>query len=186
MDLMDFVFPVVDALSVLTLIGGIIVLVLLVSLLIEALTHRRLVLLNAVSQHAFLFMLVVALAATCGSLFLSEIAQWAPCKLCWFQRIFMYPQVVVLAIALWKRDRTLARVILAFALIGMVFSVIHYVEQIHATFFAPPEALEPCDASGVPCAQTYTFRFGYITVPMMALTAFVMNALASIVVLRRR
>ena len=132
-------------------------------------------------------MLIVALTGTLGSLFLSEIAGWTPCKLCWFQRIFLYPQVVLLGIALWKKDRGIAKYILTLSAIGAAIAVYHYSEQIHATFFMDPgETLEPCDQTGVSCATTYTFRFGYITVPMMALTAFALNMTGAWVMMRKQ
>ena len=176
------IFPIVDFLSALVLAGGIIIALILLGFL-----PRFTKIHEYVSKHALLLMLIVATIATVGSLFLSEIAGWTPCKYCWLQRIFMYPQVVLLSIALWKRDRGVAQYILALCVIGAVLSTYHYIEQIQATFFAPPEdALVPCDASGVSCSKTYTFRFGYITIPMMALTGFVLNALGSLIVLRKK
>jgi len=176
------IFPVVDFLSALVLAGDIIIALVLLGFL-----PRFQKIHTVISKRALLLMLIVATTATLGSLFLSEIAGWTPCKDCWLQRIFMYPQVVLLAIALWKGDRGIAKYILALCVIGAVLSLHHYIEQIYATFFAPPtDPLVPCDASGVSCSKTYTFRYGYITVPMMALTGFVLNALGSIVVLRRR
>ena len=178
----SIIFPTVDFLSLLTLIGGIIVALVLLSFVLSLSTVQ-----NIVARHGLVLMLVVAVVATCGSLFLSEIAGWTPCKDCWLQRIFMYPQVVLLGIAIWKRDHGIAKYILALSVIGIVLSTHHYIEQIEATFFTPPtDPLVPCDDTGVSCAKTYTFRFGYITIPMMALTAFALNALGSIVMIRKR
>lgn len=177
----SLIFPVVDALSVLTLIGDVIAAVLLILLFNNLGNLRAFVLRNALP-----FMLVVALIATFGSLFLSEVAGWTPCKMCWLQRIFMYPQVVLLTIAIRKRDRTVAHYILALCIIGAIIAALHYFEQMQATFWPEPvDPLIPCDETGS-CAQTYTFRFGYITIPMMALTAFVMNGLSSLLVLGKK
>lgn len=179
----SYIYPVVDLLSVLTVAANISALIILVALVTNALLPVR----RFVSHHALMLMLIVALIATCGSLFLSEIAGWAPCKLCWLQRIFMYPQVVLLIMAMWKRDRGIAPYVLALSIIGALIAILHYHEQIVATFFTPPaDSLEPCDATGVSCAKTYTFRFGYITVPMMALSAFTLNILGSWSVIRNR
>lgn len=178
----SFIFPVVDFLSVLVLIGDVIVALLLLSFLPQLKGIQQFV-----AKHSLVLMLIVATTATLGSLFLSEIAGWTPCKDCWLQRIFMYPQVVLLAIALWKKDYGIAKYILALCVIGAVLSTHHYIEQIEATFFAPPtDPLVPCDDTGVSCAKTYTFRFGYITIPMMALTGFVLNALGSIALMRKK
>jgi len=137
-------------------------------------------------------MFIVAATATAGSLFFSEIAGWVPCKDCWLQRIFMYPQAVLLALALWKKDKGIAPYILALCLIGAAISTDHYIDQVEAAFFPEPSGeelgalMEPCDATGISCAETQIdFAFGYITIPMMALTAFVLNALGSVALLRR-
>lgn len=177
----DYIFLVVDMLSILTLIGGIVAVLLAVSF-VPSIKKK----LAFITKNELWPMLIVAIIATFGSLFLSEVAGWTPCKSCWLQRIFMYPQVVLLAVAIWKRDSGVAKYILALSLIGIVLSTHHYIEQIEATFFAPANALVPCDDTGVSCAKTYTFRFGYITIPMMALTAFVLNALWSVKILRKR
>ena len=178
----SLIFPIVDFLSVLVLVGDIIIAVLLLGFLPPLQTLH-----SFAARHALPLMLIVAIVATGGSLFLSEIAGWTPCKDCWLQRIFMYPQVVLLAIAIWKRDQGIAKYILALSVIGIILSAHHYIEQIEATFFAPPlDPLVPCDDTGVSCSKTYTFRFGYITIPMMALTAFVLNTLGSIIMMRKR
>lgn len=178
----SLIFPIVDFLSVLVLIGDIIIALLLLGFLPPLRTVH-----TFASRHALILMLIVAVVATGGSLFLSEIAGWTPCKDCWFQRIFMYPQVLLLAIAIWKRDHAIAKYILVLSLIGIVLSTHHYIEQIEATFFAvSTDPLVPCDDTGVSCAKTYTFRFGYITIPMMALTGFVLNALGSIIMMRKK
>jgi disulfide bond formation protein DsbB len=186
MILADYTFTVVNALSFLTIIGQILALVLLIILLKETFgepKERR-----WRGTHLLLFMFIVALTATSGSLFFSEIAGWTPCKLCWFQRILMYPQALLLLIAVWRRDMKIAPYILALCLVGIVFSTGHYWEQVQAALHPVPAgtSLKPCDASGVSCASTQiTFAYGYITIPMMALTAFVMNALGSVLLLKK-
>lgn len=136
---------------------------------------------NWVSHHGILLMLIVAVIATSGSLFFSEIALFAPCKDCWIQRIFMYPQVVLLGIALWRKDRNVAWYILAMCLLGGAMSAEHYIEQWEAILDpVANDPMEPCDLSGVSCSATYIFELGYITIPMMAGTAFALNLLGSV------
>lgn len=162
----------VSFLSVLTLLGQLIALLLLLALVTGMFPRLT----AWVSAHGLVLMFIVALTATVGSLYFSDIAGWTPCKLCWLQRICMYPQVVLLGIALWKRDRNIAPYILALCVIGIVIATGHYIEQVQAAL-NPPPADVPCDATGVSCASTPFFHFGYITIPMMALTAFAMNLL---------
>lgn len=179
--LKDYVFTVVQAYAVLTVVGQLIAVAVLVLLLMRSSLINR-----WVSPHALTLMLITALAATLGSLFFSDIAGWTPCKLCWWQRIFMYPQVVLLAIALWKRDVNVARYVLAFSLIGALIAVYHYYEQVSAAL-VPLDPSVPCDATGVSCASTQIhFTFGYITLPVMAFTVFVLNALGSVAMLREK
>lgn len=140
---------------------------------------------SLVASSGLTLMLTVAIVATAGSLFLSDIAGWTPCKLCWYQRIFMYPQVILLGIALWKKDRNIALHILLLSIIGALIAGYHYSEQVMAAL-TPADPLKPCDTTGTSCASTPFFRFGYITIPMMALTAFALNALCSILIMRRK
>ncbi len=181
--LQEHTFTAVTLFSVLTLIANILAVPAAAALLPGRITGR----LGAwISRNGLTLMLIVALAATGGSLFFSEIAGWTPCKLCWWQRIFMYPQVLLLGIALWKRDRTIARSILVLSVIGMLIALYHYGEQVHASLLPPDAALEPCDATGESCARTeIRFHFGYITVPFMAFSAFLLNTLGSLQMLRR-
>ena len=114
----------------------------------------------------------VALIATAGSLTYSEILGFEPCVLCWWQRIFMYPQVILLGVAAVKREKMISDYAIILAVIGAVIALYHYLLQVGA---APTVA---CSIVGysVDCAETFGMRFGYITIPMMALTAFILIA----------
>ncbi|WP_124726970.1 disulfide oxidoreductase [Staphylospora marina] len=112
---------------------------------------------------------VTALAATGGSLYFSEILGFIPCSLCWVQRIFMYPLAIVLGIAAYRRDRSIIPYALPLSVIGGCVSLFHYLLQ-----KVPSMALTfPCRV-GVPCSQNYIDWFGFITIPFLALTAFIM------------
>jgi disulfide bond formation protein DsbB len=185
---MDLTSLVVLKYSVLTVLGQAIALALIVSLLLEWKKKKRYAIVEWCSRHALVLMFIVALLATGGSLYFSEIAGWTPCKDCWLQRIFMYPQVVLLAVALWKKDRHIAMYILVLSLIGIALSIDHYSDQVEAALSpADADPLQPCDATGESCAKTQIhFSFGYITIPMMAMTAFLLNIVGSITAMRRR
>lgn len=112
---------------------------------------------------------LVSIVAVCGSLFFSEVMRFEPCKLCWFQRIFMYPQVVLLGMACYKNDRRQIPYLLPLSFIGGAVSLYHYAEQ-----KIPGLAkLLPCTV-GVPCNQDYIDWLGFITIPLLALTAFIL------------
>ncbi len=112
---------------------------------------------------------VVSIVATCGSLYLSEVMLFEPCRLCWFQRIFMYPQVILLGIASYKDDRNIISYVLPLSILGGCISIYHYLEQMVPSF----AKVAPCSV-GVPCNVDYLDWFGFITIPLLALIAFVM------------
>ncbi len=115
------------------------------------------------------FAWLVAIAATGGSLYYSEIRKFIPCELCWYQRIFMYPLVLILGIALYRLDTKIRPYVLGMTLVGGTISLIHYLEQKIPAF--QPTA---CDATPIPCSLQYVNYFGFVTIPLMALTAFVL------------
>ena len=114
---------------------------------------------------------VVALVATLGSLYYSEIAGYLPCRLCWYQRILMYPLVIVTLVGALKRDEYLPAYVLPLSLIGLLVSGYHVLME-KGVF--PPSAT--C-AADVPCNITYVNYLGFITIAVMAFTAFLLITL---------
>ncbi|WP_214794443.1 MULTISPECIES: disulfide oxidoreductase [unclassified Exiguobacterium] len=110
---------------------------------------------------------LVALTATLGSLYFSEIREFVPCELCWIQRIFMYPLTILLGIAVFTDDRAVRKYVLPLTIIGGIVSLYHYLVQKVPGF----AEIQPC-AQGVPCSGQYINWFGFITIPFLALTAF--------------
>jgi len=125
--------------------------------------------------------LVVALVATLGSLFYSEIVNYTPCLLCWYQRIFMYPQVILFSIALFLKDKGIAIYALSLSMLGGMLALFHYYIQLSNT------KLTSCSTVGysVSCSDNFIMQFGYITIPMMALSAFILISLLMIVSLKK-
>lgn len=111
--------------------------------------------------------LLLVLTATSGSLYLSNFLGYTPCRLCWFQRILMYPLVIILAIGLFLKKDDISDYVLPFTLIGVPLAFYHYVIQRVDQFKSAG-----CSVLEVSCSTEYTFYFDYITIPMMALTAF--------------
>jgi len=112
---------------------------------------------------------IVSLAAVGGSLYFSEVMRFIPCSLCWWQRIFMYPIVFLLGIACYRNDRGIIRYVLPLSIIGGLISTWHVLEQ-KVPGFAD---IAPC-TTGIPCDQDYINWLGFITIPMLALTAFIL------------
>jgi len=175
----EIVAFVISVLGYLTLFGQIIIVVLLVLLIFPKKKKSRLADLHAIfKQNALTFIFLVASIATFGSLFLSEVALYVPCKLCWWQRIFMYPTALVSLVALIKNDRGAIKYILPLSAIGALIATYHYIMQLF------PNMLE-CSEEVAKCSTIQFAQFGYITIPVMALTAFVLLALSSLILLRK-
>lgn len=178
---MDLTSSLVTGLSVLTVATQVAALLLIASYFIKPLAP----LLDWSRRNALPIMFAGALIATLGSLYFSEIAGWVPCAKCWYQRIFMYPQAVILLVALIRKDRAVAYSIVALSLIGLVIAADHYAEQVNLVLHPADPAL-PCDETGVSCARTPFFHFGYITIPVMAGSVFLLNAILSWAILRKK
>ena len=114
---------------------------------------------------------VVALTCTLGSLYLSEIAHFIPCKLCWYQRIAMYPLAVLLLVAAIKRNTEIARATLPLIAIGGAISTYHYVLE----RFPSMAGAATCDPAA-PCTVVWIWRFHYLSIPAMALSGFLLIA----------
>ena len=110
---------------------------------------------------------VVAAVATLGSLYLSEVANFVPCRLCWYQRIAMYPLPILLGIAWWKRDAGVRRYALPLAVIGMAISTYHILVE----RFPSLEGSGVCEVAN-PCSIRWVERFGFVTIPTMAWAGF--------------
>lgn len=123
---------------------------------------------------------LIAAVATAGSLFFSSVLEFAPCVLCWYQRIFLFPLVVVLARGLFPLDRGVVRYALPLALLGGLVAAYHNLVYENLV----PESLEPC-AKGVSCKEQYLELFGFLSIPMLALLAFAAIA-GALVALHRR
>jgi len=113
--------------------------------------------------------LFVATISTIGSLIFSEFLKFPPCVLCWYQRILMYPLVVILVVGIWKKDKNLPLLVLPFSIIGMVISIYHNLLYYNII----PESVAPCTL-GISCTTKYIEWFGFITIPLLSFAAFIL------------
>lgn len=113
---------------------------------------------------------LVAVGATLGSLWYSEVKDFVPCEFCWYQRIAMYPLAVVLARVPWFGDHRPARYLLPLPVIGAGLSIYHYQLQLF------PEQSSSCSAFA-PCTGKWVEVWGFVTIPLLALAAFVLIGL---------
>ena len=116
---------------------------------------------------------LVATSATLGALFMGEVMGFTPCVLCWYQRIFMFPLVFVLAAGLFPFDSKVLRYAMPLGLVGLLVAGYHLLLVAGVI----PEAMTPCQ-QGVPCATVQVEWFGFVTIPLLSFFAFlVVNAL---------
>jgi hypothetical protein len=115
----------------------------------------------------------IATVTTAGSLWMSEVAGYAPCLLCWYQRIAIYPLVVLTGVAAWRRDAQVWRYVVPIAGLGAAVSVWHLVIERY------PSLGGACDPAA-PCAVRWVEEFGFLTLPGMALIAAVAIALLAL------
>ncbi len=110
---------------------------------------------------------VVVTAATLGSLFFSEVVAVPVCELCWYQRIAMYPLVLILAIGLFPYDSRVLRYAGALAGAGWLIALFHVLVVAGII----PESVQPC-VQGIPCSETHIALFGFLNIPVLSFLTF--------------
>lgn len=133
------------------------------------------------TESLLLVVWAIALIALAGSLFYSEVIGYEPCKLCWIQRIFMYPLIIIYGTAILKKNIFIALPGIILSGIGMVISVYHYgLQKIPALH----------DSGGfcgtIPCNLQYVNYFGFITIPFLAGVAFFVIFCSHLFILRKK
>jgi disulfide bond formation protein DsbB len=150
--------------SVLTIVAEVGIIVIVLSVIFrkkgEWMLHRIL------RMHAPAIAFFISLFAALASLFYSEVAGFPPCSLCWIQRAFMFPLPFILLYAWIKGSRRTEGIALLLALIGSGVAVYNWFIQVGGNAFIP------CPTSGESCARIFFTLFGYVTIPVMSLTAF--------------
>ena len=126
----------------------------------------------------FLCWLLVTIS-TLGSLFFSYVVGFAPCVLCWYQRIFLFPLVILLAMGLFPFDKSVIKYALPLAIAGWLIAFYH--NLLYSGII--PESIQPC-SQGVSCTEKYIDLFGFITIPMLSLLSF--STIISLLLLLQR
>ncbi|MFD1850017.1 disulfide oxidoreductase [Oceanobacillus bengalensis] len=121
-----------------------------------------------------------AFVAMAGSLFYSEAMGYIPCELCWYQRVLMYPLVIIYGVAAIKKDISIALPGLIMSGLGMFVSAYHYLVQKVPAF----QEMGGSCTGGVPCNAIYVNYFGFITIPFLALVAFVVIFVVHLLLLK--
>ncbi len=155
-----------QVLGLLTIFAGLMSVLGLIYLLLPTKFHNQKAD-DFLAKQGIVFAFIITLTATLGSLFYSEIANYTPCELCWYQRIFMYPQVILFGLAWLRKESQIIKYNLSLSIFGFIFALYHSYIAAGATTSGFCSI-----AGGVSCLQRYVYVFNYITIPIMALAAF--------------
>ena len=110
---------------------------------------------------------LVSSISTMASLFFSYVMGFAPCVLCWYQRICLFPLVIILAVGLFPLDKSVVKFALPLAIAGWLTAFYH--NLLYSGVI--PETIQPC-SQGVSCTEKYIELFGFLTIPMLSLLSF--------------
>ena len=124
---------------------------------------------NLIKKHQIFLAWLIAMIATVGSLFFSEVMEFIPCSLCWYQRIFMYPLSLILLIGFFGEDQRSMTYAFILSVVGAVIALYHNL----LVWDIIPETASPC-VQGIPCNATYIDWLGFITIPLLSLSAFLL------------
>ena len=109
----------------------------------------------------------LAAGSTLGSIFFSHVMEFAPCVLCWYQRICLFPLVVILSIGLFPFDKAVIKYALPLAICGWLVAAYH--NLLYSGII--PQEMQPC-TKGVSCTEKYIEIFGFLSIPMLSLIGF--------------
>lgn len=130
---------------------------------------------HKIQKNALYIALIQALIAMVGSLYLSDIKGYAPCVLCWYQRIAMYSLVPILFIGFFRGDEKVYHYVTPIAFVGWFVALYH-----NLLYTGIIKNAESC-SYGISCTTTYVEYFGFITIPLMSFTAFSIILILSII-----
>ncbi len=121
-----------------------------------------------IQQNSLYLAWAAALVGALGSLYFSEVLKFPPCTLCWFLRIAIYPQVIILGYAIYLKEKVLLKPAIALTVVGVVISIYHNLLY----YKVIPEAVAPC-TSGVSCTSNFIHLFGFMDIPQLGLVGIV-------------
>ncbi len=123
---------------------------------------------NFIKKNALYGIFTIALASTLGSYYFSEVLGWAPCSLCWYQRLIMLGLVLLITTSIYIKDDKVSSYIKTFSILGAAVAFFHNLLY----WGVIPESAVPCE-NGVSCVADYLDIWGFITIPLLSLAAFV-------------
>ena len=157
---------VADSIPIFVLAAQVCLIALIIAILLKGRSEFLDFAISSVAKDSRKLAFLIALTAMCGSLFYQFGMQYAPCELCWFQRIFMYPLSFIIGVSIIRDRKDIFEFVIPLCSIGSVIAAYQYSMQLF------PIQSSVCSASAVSCSTVQTTALGYITIPLMSLTAF--------------
>jgi disulfide bond formation protein DsbB len=167
----------VDLFNTLLAAGVLVVLVFLVLLVVSWLTDNPIAAWTA--KHASIILRIIFGAAVIGSLIYSNYFDYAPCLLCWYERICIYPVAILLFTADIRKSALLQLQIILLSTAGFLIALFHN----YITVF-PDTSVDVCGTSGVSCLTRYVYQFGFVSIPMMSAIILLSGILISVLAMR--
>ncbi len=169
---------VVQNLNYILAIGGILVLLISSVLVFDFYSSR--VFKKILASWGILIGFVFTTGSSLMTLTYSEVFGFVPCGLCWLERVFLYPQVFILGMALFYKEKVAARYGLMLSIPGLIISLYHHYLQMGGSQFVA------CPTSGGDCAKRILFEFGFVTFPLLAAFLFIFLIVLYIYILKTR
>lgn len=161
--------PLINRLIAISTIGWQVAILVFVIFFISIKKNRKFI--YKINDAYFLwFAFLISLFSMLISLFYSDIALYTPCLLCWYQRIFMYPQVFILGLAIYKKDVMVVGYSIILAAVGALIALYQVYLQLGGASIGVCTTV----ANTVSCTTKYVLEFGYVTIPVMSLTTFLL------------
>lgn len=140
----------------------------IVALFLLFLRSKQNAYLDFIDKHFLTIGFIISTSAAFLSLVYSEVINFLPCYLCWFQRVFIFPLPFIFGSAIWHKERMVVKYVLPLLSVGAVISIYQ-----NFIYYFTDSGSKPCDASGISCFKLLIPEFnGYIQIPTMALVTF--------------
>lgn len=181
---MDFGTLFTKVLAIFTLEGNVLFVLLLIAHVVAKPLFRKVM--HWIGEHALPLGLFLSASSTIGSLIYSQVVGYPACILCWIQRIFMYPQMFLFGLAYFRKDRSIIPYALLLTILGGAVALYQWIKDMLALYGDGSVSLGCPVVAGLPsCDRIYVLEFGYITIPMIALNAFILIAVVLYASIRR-
>lgn len=154
----------VQTLNLLLALGGIGIFLLALGLSIDLYAKR--VLADMIEAWGMVLGFIFTLSSSAMTLLYSEVFGFVPCGLCWMQRVFLYPQVFLLATAIFYKEKVAARYGLVLSFPGLIVALYQHYLQMGGNQFVG------CPASGADCTKRFMFEFNFMTFPLLSAILF--------------